>query len=195
MAAKFERLRFLVVDDNSHMISVVKTILRGFEAKVMFDAQDAADAFDRIRHDMIDIVITDYHMEILDGVEFVHMVRKSSDSPNPYVPIIMLTAHTERSKVMAARDAGVTEFCAKPVTALGLYDKIRAVIDNPRPFVKTPTYFGPDRRRRQSAEYRGPERRGVARTLDDAAGQPSQPAPAAAISSAAEEEDLWSSMT
>ncbi|MFN3808362.1 response regulator [Asticcacaulis sp.] len=157
--AGLERVRFMVVDDNTHMIHIVKTILRGFGATHVFEARDAGDAFQRLRNDAIDIVIVDFMMEVLDGVEFVHMVRNSSDSPNRYVPIIMLTAHSERSRVMAARDAGVNEFCAKPVTALELYRKVAAVIDKPRPFIKTANYFGPDRRRRQDAKYQGPERR------------------------------------
>lgn len=149
----------MVVDDNTHMIHIVKTILRGFGATNVFEARDAGDAFQRLRNDAIDIVIVDFMMEVLDGVEFVHMVRNSSDSPNRYVPIIMLTAHSERSRVTAARDAGVNEFCAKPVTALELYKKVAAVIDRPRPFIKTGSYFGPDRRRRQDPKYQGPERR------------------------------------
>ena len=59
---------------------------------------------------------------------------------------------------MAARDAGVTEICAKPVTAKQMWEKIVAVVNNPRPFVKTAGYFGPDRRRRME-DYAGPERR------------------------------------
>ena len=79
---------------------------------------------------------------------------------NPFVPIILLTAHTERSRIMAARDAGVTEICAKPVTARQMWEKIVAVVNNPRPFVKTANYLGPDRRRKRE-EYNGPERRSV----------------------------------
>jgi DNA-binding NarL/FixJ family response regulator len=71
----------------------------------------------------------------------------------------MLTAYAERSKVEAARDAGVTEFCAKPVTATELYKKICVVINAPRSFIRTPIYFGPDRRRRNNDSYGGKERR------------------------------------
>ncbi|MFT3996631.1 MAG: response regulator [Asticcacaulis sp.] len=157
--AGLERVRFLVVDDNTHMIHIVKTILRGFGATHVFEARDAGDAFQRLRNDAIDIVIVDFMMEVLDGVEFVHMVRNSSDSANRYIPVIMLTAHSERSRVTRARDAGVNEFCAKPVTALELYKKVSAVINKPRPFIKTQTYFGPERRRKQDSKYNGPERR------------------------------------
>lgn len=157
--ASLERVRCLVVDDNAHMINIVKTILRGFGAKHIFEARDAAEGLHSLKHDAIDIVITDYQMEVLDGIEFVKLLRNSSDSPNRYVPIIMLTAHSERSHVVAARDAGANEFCCKPVTALELRRKVVAIVDKPRPFIKTSTYFGPDRRRKMDRNYQGPERR------------------------------------
>ncbi len=148
-----------MVDDNVHMINIVKTILRGFGAVHIFEAKDATEAFHRLKHDSIDICISDYQMEVLDGVEFVQLVRNSSDSPNRYVPIIMLTAHSERSKVTAARDAGANEFCCKPVTAIELRRKVVAIVDFPRPYIKTSNFFGPDRRRKQDPNYAGPERR------------------------------------
>jgi two-component system, chemotaxis family, chemotaxis protein CheY len=155
----FERLRTLIVDDNQHMINIVRVIMRGFGAKDFHEARDAAEAFDVVKHDGVDLIIVDYQMNLLDGLDFIKLVRTAKDSPNQYVPIIMLTAHSERSRVMAARDAGVTEFCCKPVTALDLYRKIVAVANSPREFVKTSTYFGPDRRRRPDNSYSGSERR------------------------------------
>lgn len=157
--ASLARVRFLVVDDNTYMIHIVETILRGFGAKHVFSARDASDAFHKLKLDSIDIVITDYMMPLLDGIEFVKLVRQATDAGNRYVPVIMLTAHTEKSRIEAARDAGVNEVCAKPVTANELFRKIASVIDQPRPYVKTSTYFGPDRRRRLDTTYTGKERR------------------------------------
>lgn len=156
---KLERLRVLIVDDNHHMINVVKTILRGFGVKDLFDARDPVEAFDLLRSTQIDIVITDFAMEPLNGCEFIRLIRNADDSPNRYVPIIMLTAYSEKSKVEAARDAGMNEFCAKPVTAVELYRKVSAVINAPRSFVRTSNYFGPDRRRRREGGFKGEDRR------------------------------------
>jgi two-component system, chemotaxis family, chemotaxis protein CheY len=58
-----------------------------------------------------------------------------------------------------ARDAGVTEFLAKPISAKALYNRILNVVAHPRPFIRTKTYFGPDRRRNTLNPYAGPERR------------------------------------
>lgn len=154
-----ERLKVLVVDDNHHMINIIKTILRGFEVKDFYDASNAADAFNLIRTTAFDLIITDYAMDPLNGCEFTKLIRTAEDSPNHFIPIIMLTAYAEKSKVEQARDAGVTEFCAKPVTATELYRKVCAVINTPRSFIRTSVYFGPDRRRRKDNNYRGQERR------------------------------------
>src|SRR6266446_258003 len=98
-------------------------------------------------------------LPIFDGLELAQMIRQPESKGNPYAPIIMLTGHSEKRRVTVARDAGVTEFLAKPISAKGLYQRILNVVANPRPFIKTKTYFGPDRRRNTSNTYIGPERR------------------------------------
>jgi two-component system chemotaxis response regulator CheY len=147
------------VDDNVHMLNIVKTLLRGFGAVYVFEAKSAEEAINRLRNDAIDIVVLDYLMDDVDGVAFLKKLRDETVSPSPYVPVIMLTAHSEKTRVEAARDAGVTEFCAKPVTAAEIIRKVAAVIDHPRHFVRSTTYFGPDRRRYEDPRFRGPERR------------------------------------
>jgi DNA-binding response OmpR family regulator len=87
------------------------------------------------------------------------MIRQPGANGNPYAPIIMLTGHSEKKRVVAARDAGVTEFLAKPISAKSLYQRVMNVVANPRPFIKTKNYFGPDRRRNVNQNYIGPERR------------------------------------
>ena len=154
-----ERVNFLLVEDNKHMSTVVKTILGAFGAHNIVEAADGADAFKVLRHFPADIIICDWVMQPLDGLDFVRMIRTGKDSPNAYVPVIMLTGYTEMNRVMEARDAGVNEFLAKPVSAKKLYSRIRAIIEQNRPFIKTKSFFGPDRRRQSLASYRGSERR------------------------------------
>lgn len=159
MTVSLEKVRFLIVDDNVHMLNIVKAILRGFGALHVFDAKDPVDALNRLRNDAIDIVVLDYLMGDDDGVAFLRRLRSGADSPTPYVPVIMLTAHSEKGRVEAARDAGANEFCAKPVTAADMLRKVAEVINRPRPFVRTDSYFGPDRRRHADPDYHGQERR------------------------------------
>ena len=156
---EFNRLRFLVIDDNTHMRRIIRTLLNSFGAREVYEAEDGAAGLDSFTRNMPDIVLADWAMPIFDGLELTQMIRQPGANANPFVPIIMLTGHTEKPRVTAARDAGVTEFLAKPLSARALYERIINVVANPRPFIKTKTYFGPDRRRGASINYTGPERR------------------------------------
>ena len=94
------------------------------------------------------LVICDWNMAPVDGLTFCKELRGGPNSPNPYVPIIMLTGHTESERVLESREAGINHFLAKPVSVKALSDRIVSLIDHPRPFVRTQHYFGPDRRRK-----------------------------------------------
>ena len=155
----FNKLRFLVVDDNLHMRRILRTLLHGFGARDVTEAEDGASAFEAFTEGNPDIMFIDWAMPIFDGLELIQMIRQPGANANPFVPIIMLTGHTERTRVTAARDAGITEFLAKPISAQRLYQRVFSIVAHPRPFIKTGTYFGPDRRRNTSANYSGPERR------------------------------------
>ncbi|HAC59422.1 MAG TPA: hypothetical protein DCF73_13860 [Rhodobiaceae bacterium] len=76
------------------------------------------------------------------------------------VPIIMVSGHTDIASVERARDIGISEFLSKPISARGLYERLIQVLDRPRQFVETPTYRGPDRRRRDRP-FEGEDRRGA----------------------------------
>lgn len=155
----FNRLRFLVIDDNAHMRRILRTLLHSFGTREVYEAEDGAAGLEAFTHHMPDLIIADWVMPIFDGLELTQMIRQPGANSNPYVPIIMLTGHSEKRRVIAARDAGITEFLAKPISAKMLYERILNVVANPRPFIKTKTYFGPDRRRGTNTNYTGPERR------------------------------------
>ena len=157
-----ERVNFLIIDDNKLMRSLVKGILIAMGVRGISEASDGADAFKELRHFSADIIICDWNMEPLDGIDFTRLVRSASDSPNHFIPIILLTGFTEMNRVIEARDAGISEFLAKPISAKKLYSRVQSIIENPRPFIRTTgmnAYFGPDRRRMDLASYRGRERR------------------------------------
>ncbi|MFI4936304.1 MAG: response regulator [Caulobacterales bacterium] len=156
---RLDLLRMLLVDDNHHMRVLLTEILRAIGVRQVFEANDGAEALQLMRTNPIDIVMTDLAMQPLDGIDFVRLVRNSPDSPNPLVPVIMITGHSTLRRVSEARDVGVTEFLGKPVTARGVIERISRVIDHPRQFVRTESYFGPDRRRRADPSYPGPYRR------------------------------------
>jgi two-component system, chemotaxis family, chemotaxis protein CheY len=155
----FNRMRFLVIDDNAHMRRIMRSLLHGLGTREVYEAEDGAAGLEAFTQYGPDIVITDWVMPIFDGLELVRMIRQPGANANPYVPIIMLTGHSEKNRVLRARDAGITEFLAKPISTTALYERILTLVANPRPFIRTKTYFGPDRRRTAGVNYLGPERR------------------------------------
>ncbi len=160
-----EQVNFLILEDNVHMRTLIRSILNALGARSIREAGDVETAFQILRTSPADMVICDWEMEPVSGLDFVKRVRNDKDSPNPQIPIIMLTAHSEMTRVMEARDSGINEFVVKPISANTLYARIRDIIRHPRNYVQTETYFGPDRRRRQ-VQISAPDRRKDAPTAE-----------------------------
>ncbi len=152
-------LHLLIVDDNEQMRFLLRCLLRAGGVTQISEAETAAEAFDILRATPISMVLVDWKMQPIDGLAFTRMLRWNTDSPNPYVPILMLTAHTEASRVTAARDAGVTGFVKKPISARVLFERMTNALTDSRSFVRTHDFFGPDRRHLQAPDYAGPFRR------------------------------------
>ncbi|HET7083742.1 MAG TPA: response regulator [Rhizomicrobium sp.] len=155
----FENLKALIVEDNAHMRSLLRALLNSVGVKDIAEASHGQAGLEALRERKSDLVLTDLVMKPMDGLEFTRHVRTHEKSPNPFVPIIMISGHTEKYRVEAARDAGVTEFLAKPITAHNLFARIAEIVERPRAFVRCDGYFGPDRRRHQNDDYSGPWRR------------------------------------
>jgi two-component system chemotaxis response regulator CheY len=155
----FDRLSFLVVDDNAHMRRIVRTLLHSFGSREVYEAEDGAEGLEAVESFSPDILITDWVMPIFDGAELVRMIRNPNGGANAFLPIIMLTAYSEKKRVIAARDLGVNEFLCKPISAKALYQRIYSIVAHPRVFIRSKHYFGPDRRRGSINKQSGPERR------------------------------------
>lgn len=158
-AYNIQDLKFLIVDDDANMRRLIWNILDSLGVKEAETTGSVEHGYAKLFEFAADIVICDLRMEPHDGIEFVRRVRTNDDSPNIYLPIIILTGHAELEAVRKARDAGVNEFLTKPVSPQKLYEKIQSIIENPRAYIRTKDYFGPCRRRRQDPQYKGPERR------------------------------------
>ena len=154
-----EHLKVLIVEDNQHMRSLLRSLLNVVGIREIFEANNGVAALEIMREKKCDLVLSDLAMKPMDGLTFSHAVRTAENSPNPFIPIIMITGHTEKHQVEAARDAGVTEFLVKPITASSLFSRIAEIVERPRAFVRCEQYFGPDRRRRTIESYAGPWRR------------------------------------
>ncbi len=154
-----DKLQVLLLDDDGQMRELIRCLLRAAGIPRVYETSDAGEAMRLIRQHQPDVAIVDWRMEPVDGVRFTRMVRTHDDSPNPFLPILMLTAYTEMSRVEAARDAGVSGFIRKPISARLLLDRLGAAIMDRRSFVRTTGFFGPDRRYGAAPRYAGPYRR------------------------------------
>lgn len=153
------KVSVLIVDDNQFMRTLLLEALQAMGITSITVARDGTEALEKLKGGQIDLVMTDLEMENGGGIELIHAIRKSRAVPDPLVPVLVISANTMSATIMEARDAGMTEFLAKPVSAKALYRRISAVIEQPRNFVRTSTYFGPDRRRRNDPNYKGAPRR------------------------------------
>jgi two-component system chemotaxis response regulator CheY len=154
-----KNVNLLVVEDNDFDRRIITNVLKVFGARQVSYAHDGKEAWELFKNSDFDLVLTDWIMEPVDGIALARRIRDADHSPNPFIPIIMVTARSTHAAIFKARDAGVTEIVVKPLSPHALYSRIHAVIERPRPFVKVGGYFGPDRRRRD-AGFSGEEKRG-----------------------------------
>ena len=149
-AERLAAAKAVVVDDEHYMRKVVRTMLMSIGVQEVHEAPDGTAGLELIRRVAPDFVILDWQMPGLDGPSFVRMVRSPGTFPYPNVPIIMLTGHGERSRVVEAVKIGVNEFLLKPVSTQALLARIVAILTKPRRIVQQGDYYGPEPRQLSS---------------------------------------------
>lgn len=154
-----EGVAALILDDNAHMRGLLRVILASFGMRRIEEAADCNEAIAIVAGGEMDLAFVDFKLGGQDGIEFCRHIRRGPTSPNPYLPLIMVTAYSERSRVIDAVNAGVDEFLVKPIRAVDVANRVNAVIERRRPFIDVPAYFGPERRRRDDPRHKGPWRR------------------------------------
>ncbi|MGH6671525.1 MAG: response regulator transcription factor [Xanthobacteraceae bacterium] len=142
-----QSLWVLVVDDNQYMRKMVRNLLVNCGVKDIYEAADGIAALDTIRTVAPDVVILDWEMPLLSGAELVRIVRSPGVFPMPDIPIIMLSGHCERWRVVEAVRLGVNEYLTKPVSTKSIYDRLVSIIMKPRPIVQLGDYYGPEPRK------------------------------------------------
>jgi two-component system, chemotaxis family, chemotaxis protein CheY len=150
VAQRLVALKVLIVDDEPTMRKVTRSLLQAIGVRTIYDANDGNSGLKAIRTLLPDVVIVDWEMPSPNGPEFVRMVRSPDTFPLPHVPIIMLTGHGERSRVVAAVSLGVNDFLVKPVSTKALLGRLVSLIANPRRMVRIGDYYGPEPRQLSS---------------------------------------------
>ena len=145
--ATIQGLNILIVDSNFYMRRLTRMMLMNLGAKSVLEAPDGLGALEMIRTCDPDVMLLDWEMPVLDGMEVLRIVRSPGVFPRPNLPIIMLTARGQRSQVVKALRAGAHEYLVKPTSPKALRDRLTSIALNPRPMVKLGDYYVPQPRR------------------------------------------------
>ncbi|MBI1187103.1 MAG: response regulator [Alphaproteobacteria bacterium] len=159
-AYELSRLTVLVVDPNAFMRRILSGLLEGVGVGHVVPTATVADACDKLGPESnADMILSELDLDDYDGVDFIKMVRQHRDERTRLLPIMICSADTRMQRIIEARDAGATEFLAKPVSGETVYRRLVQLIEHPRSFVQVnDEYFGPDRRRKIK-EFMGDEQR------------------------------------
>lgn len=147
-----QQLRVLLVEDNQFMRNLVRNMLGSIGVKKVYEASDGIAGLEMIRSVTPDVMVLDWEMPLLNGPELVRIVRSPGVFPLPDIPIIMLTAHGERWRIVEAAKLGVNEFLCKPVSAKALLDRLLSILLKPRASIQLGEYYGPVPRHPASAK-------------------------------------------
>lgn len=156
---QYNDVKTLVLDDNRQMLSLLAAILAAFGFRKIWKAASIAEAKELCLDHQFELIIADQRVDKTSGLDFVRWLRDPIVSPIKFVPVLMISAYSQRKKIIEAIDAGVDEFLVKPVRPVDIARRIDAVTYKRRNFVKTLNYFGPDRRRRADPHFNGPYKR------------------------------------
>jgi len=120
-------MKVLVVDDFLTMRRILKNILKQVGFKTMEEAEDGAQALDMIKNadPSFDLIIADWNMPKMTGIELLKAIR--ADPELKHLPVIMVTAEAQKSRVLEAVQAGVSNYIVKPFTAETVKGKLEQV--------------------------------------------------------------------
>ncbi|MFC3395181.1 chemotaxis response regulator CheY [Brenneria rubrifaciens] len=122
-----KELRFLVVDDFSTMRRIVRNLLKELGFNNVEEAEDGADALNKLRTSAFDFVISDWNMPNMDGLELLQTIR--ADGSLSKLPVLMVTAEAKKENIIAAAQAGASGYVVKPFTAATLEEKLSKIFE------------------------------------------------------------------
>ena len=155
----FAQLRILLVDDNDFFRQVMSQILLSLGVRHLSYEKDPEKALELAKAVPFDLIFVDWVMSPFTGLVFTKTIRMKPDGVNALTPIVMTTSYSTAEHVTKSRDAGSNAFLMKPITARSVSKCMTQLIEKPKPFIRTATYCGPDRRFKIDT-FEGEDRRG-----------------------------------
>jgi two-component system chemotaxis response regulator CheY len=147
LASRFAKLKVLIVEDQHYMRKVIRTMLATIGVLEVQEACNGAEGLHAVSQLAPDVILVDWDMPILNGLEFIGMIRGPTNNLCPQIPVIMLTGHGDRWRVVEAARMGVHEFLLKPVSTRALQDRLVGIICRPRPMMNLQDKLVPAPRR------------------------------------------------
>jgi two-component system, chemotaxis family, chemotaxis protein CheY len=141
-----EGLDILLVDGNAYMRRLTRSMLISLGARSVAEAADGIAALEAIRTGDPDVMLLDWDVPLLNGLEVMRIVRSPGAFPRPSIPVIMLTNRGSHSEVMQAMHAGMHEFLIKPTSPKALRDRLTSILIKPRPMKQVGKFYGPEPR-------------------------------------------------
>ncbi len=148
----------VVIADDAYMAALTAGMLRNLGVRHIAETSDVSAAWSALKREPMGLLLIDDGLGPVDPLTLVRELRADSSAVNRHIPVLMTFMNADKNRIIAARDAGVTEFLKKPLSANVIGLRLMQALENPRPFVESPVYAGPDRRRRD-ANVEGPDRR------------------------------------
>jgi two-component system chemotaxis response regulator CheY len=145
-AINLRDLLILVADPSPYLCMLVHGMLRGFGANKVLEVRDGPGVLQTLDNHKIDVLLCDGGLAPQGGLSLTRAIRRNPNNENRTMPILLMTSDTREAMIKAGRDAGANMVVAKPLSPANLYDRLAWVALNPRRFIDTETYFGPDRR-------------------------------------------------
>lgn len=122
------KIKVLVVDDFSTMRRILKNILKQIGYSDIEEAEDGNSALARLRQGGFGLVVSDWNMPNMTGLELLKAIRADNVLNN--IPVLMVTAEAKKENVIDAIQAGVNNYVVKPFTAVALKEKIEKIFEN-----------------------------------------------------------------
>jgi two-component system chemotaxis response regulator CheY len=152
-------LRVLVVGGKPSSVQILRTVFGVAGIGNVAAVAESRIAINLLCSERFTAVFCDDRCESIGGLPFPLAARRSTGLLNPMIPIFLLCSAARRRQVEQARDTGITDVLARPLSAATILRKMRIALIKPRPFIAAPDFFGPDRRVRERGPIDGEERR------------------------------------
>ena len=121
-----KNMKIMIVDDYSTMLRILRNLLRQLEFSNVDEANNGDDALQKLREGQYNLIISDWNMTPMTGLDLLKHVR--ADAKLKHIPFIMVTAESKTDNVIAAKQAGVSNYIVKPFNAETLKSKMSSVL-------------------------------------------------------------------